>query len=132
MSTLTAPVPVSTRTPWTVHVLGTVTLLLALVTSYGAIYFSFFFEDPDPGPGSWAFVAGFLAINVVAATSAVGLWRGRRLAWQVLVGYGVLGILWCIAKLVFWSETESLVFGAANVLGLALLAAPATRRHASR
>ena len=129
MSTLTAPAPVRVRAPWTVHVLGTVVLLLAAVTSYGAIYFSFYFEDPDPGPGSWVFAIAFLAINAVAAASAVGLWRGRRWAWQVLLGYGVLGILWCIAKLVFWSETESLVFGAANIVGLALLYAPATRRH---
>ena len=99
-------------------VLSTVILLLALVTSYGAIYFSFYFEDPDPGLGSWVFVIVFLAINVVAAASAVGLVRGSRLAWQVLVGYGVLGILWCIAKLVFWHETEALVFGAANVAAL--------------
>lgn len=51
----------------------------------GAIYFSFNFEDPNPGIGSWVFVTAFLAIDVVAA--------------------------------VFWSEEESLVFGAANVLG---------------
>ena len=100
-------------------VLSTVTVLLALVTSYGAIYFSFYFEDPDPGLGSWVFVIVFLAINVVAAASAVGLVRGSRLAWQVLVGYGVLGILWCIAKLVFWHETEALVFGAVDVPALA-------------
>ena len=49
-------------------------------------------------------------------------------AWALL-GYGVLGILWCIAKLVFWSEEESLVFGVANVLGLALLGARRTRDH---
>src|SRR5688572_6564729 len=103
IATPTAPAT-TTSTPWTVHVLGTIVMLLALVTSYGAIYFSFYFEDPDPGLGSWAFVVGFLSINVVAAASAVGLWRGRQLAWQVLLGYGVLGILWCIAKLVFWSE----------------------------
>ncbi len=135
MSTLTAaPRPTSdpTRTPWTVHVLGTITLLLALVTSYGAIYFSFFFEDAKVTTGSVAFAIGFIAINVVAAGAALGLWRGRRAAWQVLVGYGVLGILWCIAKLVFWSETEALVFGVANVLALAMLAAPRTREHASR
>ena len=132
-ATRTAPVaPTSVATPWTVHVLGTIVMLLALVTSYGAIYFSFYFEDPDPGFGSWAFAIGFLAINAVAAASAVGLWRGRLLAWQVLLGYGVLGILWCIAKLVFWSEVESLIFGVANILGLALLMAPRTRGHASR
>ncbi len=134
MSTATPIAPVTTataRTPWTVHVLGTIVMLLALVTSYGAIYFSFYFEDPDPGLGSWAFAIGFLTINAVAAASAVGLWRGRLVAWQVLLGYGVLGILWCIAKLVFWSEVESLIFGAANIVGLALLAAPRTREHAS-
>jgi hypothetical protein len=38
----------------------------------------------------------------------------------------------CIAKLVFWAEVESLVFGAANVVGLALLLAPRTRAYVSR
>jgi hypothetical protein len=41
----------------------------------------------------------------------------------------VLGFLWCIAKLVFWQETEALVFGAANVAVLVLLGARPTRRH---
>lgn len=124
-----ATTPAAAKAPWTVRTLSTVVVLLALVTSYGAVYFSFFFEDPDPGLGSWAFAIGFIAINVVATGAAVGLVRGSRLGWRLLVGYGVLGILWCIAKLVFWSETESLVFGALNVLGLALLAAPRTRGH---
>jgi peptidoglycan/LPS O-acetylase OafA/YrhL len=132
MTTTTAPAPTRTRTPWTVHLLGAVVLLLAAVTSYGAYYFTFVFEDPDPGPGSWLFLLGFWTINAVAAAAAVALWRGRRWGWQVLLGYGVLGILWCIAKLVFWSEVESLVFGAANVAGLALLLAPRTRAHTSR
>ena len=43
------------RAPWTVKVLIGVVSLLVLVTSYGAIYFSFFFENPDPGLGTWAF-----------------------------------------------------------------------------
>lgn len=132
MSTLATTAATSTRTPWTVHVLGLVTLLLAAVTSYGAVYFTFYFENPDPGAGSWVFVTVFLCLNLVAGTSALGLWRGRRLAWQVLLGYALLGIAWCAVKLVFWSEAESLVFGAANVLGLGLLAAPRTRAHASR
>lgn len=120
------------RAPWTVHVLGTLVLALAAVTSYGAYYFTMVFEDPRPGVGSWAFLVGFLAINVVAAVAAIGLWRRSRRGWQVLAAYGVVGILWCIAKLVFWHEWESLAFGAANVVGLVLLAASPTRRHASR
>lgn len=117
------------RAPWTVRVISAVVGLLSIVTSYGAIYFSFYFGDPDPGVGTWAFVTAFLAINVVAAVAAVGLHRGSSVAWKVLLGYGFAGILWCIAKLVFWSEEESLVFGAANVLALWLLAARPTRAH---
>ena len=131
--TVTATTPTTTRparrAPWPVWTLSSVVLLLALVTSYGAVYFTFVFGDPDPGLGSWVFVAVFFAINIVAAAAAVGLVRGSRLAWRVLVGYGALGILWCVAKLVFWSETESLAFGALNVVCLALLSAPRTRAY---
>ncbi len=135
MTQLVTPAPTGTtvahRTPapWTVRALSTVVVLLVLVTSYGAIYFSFFYGDPQPGLGSWVFATCFLAVNAVAAVSAVALLRGSRRGWTLLLGYGVLGILWCIAKLVFWQETESLVFGAANLVALALLAAPRTRRH---
>jgi hypothetical protein len=48
---------------------------------------------------------------------------------KALLAYGVAGILWCIAKLVFWSEEEALVFGAANVLALWLMTARSTRDH---
>jgi hypothetical protein len=106
-----------------------ITALLTVVTSYGAVYFSFFFEDPEPGLGSWAFVTVFIAINITAATAAARLVRGNATARRVLVGYGVLGVLWCIAKLVFWSETEALVFGAANVLLLGLLFMPKVRSY---
>jgi hypothetical protein len=134
-NTLTVPAPTepaTARTPWQVRVLAAVTALLVLVTSYGAIYFSFWFEDPDPGLGTWVFVTEFLGINVVAAVAAVALVRRQRSGWQTLVGYTVVGMLWCVAKLVFWQETESLVFGAANLLCLGLLLAPRTRAHASR
>ena len=106
-----------------------ITALLTVVTSYGAVYFSFFFEDPEPGLGSWVFVTVFIAINVCAAIAAAGLLRGHGTARWALVGYGVLGVIWCIAKLVFWSETEALVFGAANVLVLVLLFMPKVRSY---
>jgi hypothetical protein len=117
------------RSPWTVRVVAAIVLLLAVVTSYGAIYFSFYFENPDVGLGNYVFAAVFLAINVTAATAAVGLVRGSLTGWRVLVGYGVLGIAWCIAKLVFWQEEEAMLFGAANVVYLVLLAARSTRQH---
>ena len=122
----------TTRSPWQVRLLAGIVILLALVTSYGAIYFSFYFEDPDPGLGSWAFVTGFIAINVAALVAVRALVRGSARSLRVLVGFTVLGMLWCVAKLVFWQETEALVFGALNVVCLALLVAPPTRRHAVR
>ena len=118
------------RAPWQLRVLSVIVTLLALVTSYGAIYFSFYFEDPDVGLGSWLFVTVFLAINVGAVTATAALLRRSAVGWKVLLAYGVVGILWCIAKLVFWQELESLVFGVFNVVCLALLAAPASRSHA--
>ena len=122
-------VTTATRSPWQVRVLTALVGLLALVTSYGAIYFSFYFEAPDPGLGSWVFVVLFLSINVTSVAAVAGLVRGSAAGWRVLVGWGVLGILWCIAKLVFWQETESLVFGVLNTVCLALLAARRTREH---
>jgi hypothetical protein len=122
-------VTASPRTPWQVRVLAGLVGLLALVTSYGAIYFSFYFEDPDPGLGSWVFVILFLAINVTSVAAVTALVRGSATGWRVLVAWGVLGILWCIAKLVFWQETESLVFGVLNIGCLSLLAARRTREH---
>lgn len=134
MSQLTnqaAPAPSvgAARPPVTLWVTTVFTLLLALVSSYGSIYFSFYFEDPDPGIGSWTFVAGFIAIAVTGAASAIAALRGSRTGWRMLAGYGVLGILWCIAKLVFWQEVEALVFGAVNLLILGMLFAPRTRRY---
>jgi hypothetical protein len=124
-----APSVRALRPPVTLWVITVLTLLLALVSSYGSIYFSFYFENPDPGIGSWAFVAGFIAIAVTGAASAIAALRGSRTGWRVLVGYGVLGILWCIAKLMFWQEAEALVFGAVNLLILGMLFAPRTRRY---
>lgn len=117
------------KAPASVWSATAITALLTVVTSYGAVYFSFFFKDPEPGLGSWVFVTVFIAINITAAIAAARLLRGSAAARRVLVGYGVLGVLWCIAKLVFWSETEALVFGAANVLLLGLLLRPRLRSY---
>jgi hypothetical protein len=111
------------RAPLPLWAAAVLTWLLAVVTSYGSIYFSFYFEDPDPGWGSWLFVVVFIAIAALASGSAVAMVRGSATGRRVLVGYGVLGIAWCVAKLVFWHEAEALVFGAVNVAVLALLAA---------
>ena len=123
---MTVPVPapaagVSTRRPVAITVAAVVTVLHALVTSYGAYYFSFVFEDPDVTAFSYGFVALFWAIAGTGAAAAVQAARGSERARRVLVGYCAAGILWTIAKLVFWSEEEALVFGVV-ALGVLLAA----------
>lgn len=116
MTVLTAPTaPATRRLPMSVRVASTLTLLMAAVTSYGAYYFSFVFEDPQPGAGTYAFVTLFWAITLTASVAAVGLLRGSETARRVLVVYAWAEILWTVAKLVFWQETEALVFGVVSV-----------------
>jgi hypothetical protein len=105
--------------------------LLALVTAYGAFYFSFVFENPPVRPGAVVFVAAYWALDAAAVAAGIGLLRGRRLGRQALLAYVVWGVLFCMAKIIFWHETEALVFGGASLVLLALLAAPSTRRYAS-
>ena len=119
------------RSPWQVRTLVAIVTLLALVTSYGAIYFTFFFEDPDPGLGSWVFVTVFLGLNLTAVAAVRAVLSGSGTGRKVLIGWTVLGMLWCVAKLVFWHETESLVFGVLDLACLLLLLAPRTRRHSA-
>ncbi len=117
MTVLTAPAaaPAGRRLPTGVRVACVLTLLMAAVTSYGAYYFSFVFEDPQAGLGTYAFVTLFWAITLTASVAAVGLLRGSETARRVLVGYGWAEIAWTAAKLVFWQETEALVFGVVSV-----------------
>lgn len=129
LSSPTAATTATSRPPVTLWLTTVLTVLLALVTSYGAIYFSFYYEDPDPGIGSWTFVVVFISVAIAGALSAIGALRGSRTGWRALVGYAVLGILWCIAKLVFWQEEEALVFGAVNLLILGLLFGRQVRDH---
>ncbi len=132
MTVQTAPAlattPAAGRRPRSVLVVCLLTLLAAVVTSYGAYYFSFVFEDPSPGAGTYAFVTVFWAIALTAALAAVGLLRGSETARRVLVGYGWAQVAWTVAKLVFWQETEALVFGAVTVATLAVVHGRAARR----
>ena len=128
MTALTVPAPAPgerTRRPVVITVAAVVTVLHALVTSYGAYYFSFVFEDPDVTAFSYGFVALFWAVAGTGAVAAVQTARGSERSRRVLVGYCTAGILWTIAKLVFWSEEEALVFG---VVALGVLLAACSRR----
>jgi hypothetical protein len=105
--------------------------LLAAVTTYGAIYFSFFFENARVSAGIIVFVAAFLAVKATEVAAAAGMLRGSRVAWRLLLGLMVVfEVGFSTVKLVVWHETEALLFaGVALLLVTPLLLAPATRRH---
>lgn len=118
------------RTPFTVWAAAALTVAIALVTSYGAAYFSLFWEQAPPrSPATWSFAVAFVAIAAVGVAAAVAVVRGSNTARKVLVGYAVFGILFTAAKLIWWQETEALVFGALDVVLIALAMARPTRNH---
>ena len=123
MSVLTTPdAPTATearhRPPVRLTAVAAVTTLHSLVTSYGAYYFTFVFEDPQPVWWSYLFVGVFWALALSGATAAWCAVRGSERARRLLVAYCGLGLAWTAAKLVFWHETEAMVFG---VVGLCVL-----------
>ena len=121
MTVLTSPAPTAVRRPTSAVVAAVVTVLHALVTSYGAYYFSFVFEDPEATLFSYGFVALFWAIAATGSVAAVRTAQGSESGRRLLLAYCGLGLVWTAAKLVFWSETEALVFGVV-ALGVALVA----------
>jgi hypothetical protein len=126
--TLTRPSSRSSRrSPWTVKAAIAAVSLLALVSSYGAIYFSMFYADVDPGIGSYVFVTLFVAANITALVSATVLRTGSRRAWQVLLGWSGAAALFTLVKLVFFHESDAVVFGVVTAIVVTLLTAPRTR-----
>jgi hypothetical protein len=118
------------RVPATVWTVVLLTPVLALVTSGGAVYFSLLWEGaPQRSLWTVAFAVAYVAISVAGVVAALGLIRGNRRAYRTLVGYAAFGICFTLVKLVFWQETEAIVFGAASAVLLASTLSRPTRRH---
>ena len=127
--TTSAPAPTRTRIPVTVWTAAILLTVLPLVSFGGAVYFTFFHEGGVSLVAGLPFVAAFAAVSATGVAAGAGLVRGLPAAWRAALGYVVAMTLWTAAKLLFWQETESLVFGAAGLAVGALVLAPATRRH---
>jgi hypothetical protein len=118
------------RAPATARTIAVLAPVLAFVTSGGAVYFSLFWAGaPERSPWTVIFAVTYVAVSAAGVAAAMGVLRGSRTALPFLVGYAVLGIGFTIVKLVFWQETEALLFGAAHVVILALALSRPTRRH---
>lgn len=112
--------------PATVVAALLLTVAIAAVTTGGAIYFSLFWAEA-PAPSVWTvlFAVGFAAVSALGVVAAVALARGSERGRRGVIGYATFGILFTLAKLIWWQETEAIVFGA---LDIALLLLVSSRR----
>jgi hypothetical protein len=102
------------------------TPLIAMVTSGGAVYFSLLWsEAPEVTVWTVLFAVGFVAIAIAGIIAAIALSRGSERGRRGVIAYAAFGILFTLAKLVWWQETEAIVFG---VLDVALLLLVSARR----
>jgi len=102
------------------------TPLIAAVTSGGAVYFSLLWSQAPPVT-VWTvlFAVAFVAIAIAGIIAAIALARGSERGRRGVIAYATFGILFTLAKLVWWQETEAIVFGALDVVLMLLVS---TRR----
>ncbi len=112
--------------PTAVVVALLLTLAIAAVTTGGAIYFSLFWAQA-PAPSVWTvlFAVGFAAVSALGVVAATALSRGSERGRRWVIAYATFGIVFTLAKLIWWQETEAIVFGA---LDIALLLLVSSRR----
>jgi hypothetical protein len=105
-------------------VVAALVLILAIagVTTGGAIYFSLFWAKA-PAPSVWTvlFAVGFAAVSALGVVAAVALGRGSEGGRRGVIAYATFGILFTLAKLIWWQETEAIVFGALDIALLLLV-----------
>jgi hypothetical protein len=114
--------------PVTATVALGLTPLIAVVTSGGAVYFSLLWSEA-PAVTVWTvlFAVAFVAIAVAGIIAAIALSRGSERGRRGVIAYAAFGILFTLAKLVWWQETEAIVFGALDVVLLLLVSARRVR-----
>ena len=98
------------------------TTLVAVVTSGGAVYFSLLWsEAPEVTVWTVLFAVAFVAIAIAGIIAAITLSRGSERGRRGVIAYAAFGILFTLAKLVWWQETDAIVFGALDVILLLLV-----------
>jgi hypothetical protein len=124
----TYPNEAATVRPMAATVALVVTSLIAVVTSGGAVYFSLLWAQAPPVT-VWTvlFAIAFVAIAIGGVLAATALARGSERGRRGVIAYAAFGILFTLAKLVWWQETEAIVFGALDVVLLLLVSARRVR-----
>ena len=109
------------------------TPLIAAVTSGGAVYFSLLWSQAPPIT-VWTvlFAVAFVAVAIAGIVAAIALARGSERGRRGVIAYATFGILFTLAKLVWWQETEAIVFGALDVVLLLLVSTRRVRAWTTR
>lgn len=118
----TLPTDTTNTRPVAVTAVLVLTSLVAAVTSGGAIYFSLFWSEA-PAVNAWTvlFAVAFVAVAVAGVLAAWALVHGSERGRLGVIGYAAFGILFTLAKLIWWQETEAVLFGALDVALLLLV-----------
>lgn len=114
--------------PAAVVVAAVLTLAIAVVTTGGAVYFSLFgAEAPTLSVWTVLFAVGFAAASALGVVAAVALTHGSERGRRGVIAYATFGVLFTLAKLIWWQETEAIVFGALDVALLLLVSSRGVR-----
>lgn len=113
------------RPPATVIVAAVLTVLLAAVGTYGAVYFSGL-DGYDPIDATFLSVYGYFSL--VGAAAAITQVRGSRIGRAGVIMWSVWMVVFTLVKIVTIMETEAIPFGVVALVVLALTLAPPTRR----
>lgn len=115
----------SRRPPATVIVASVLTILLASVGTYGALYFSGL-DGYDPVDAT--FLSMYVYLSAIGIVSVIAQLRGSAVGQAGVIVWGLFMALFTLVKLVTIQETEAISFGVVALIVVALELAPRTRR----
>lgn len=121
--------PSSVRAPLPVRFAAGLLVLLAAVSSFGVVMFSFFWGDSGLGAGA-VFAAVALTAAVTAVAAVPSLLRGQPAGWAVTTGWATAYTYWSVYKVFAEGEFQSAGFLVAAIVLLTLLLTPRARSHA--
>ena len=113
------------RPPATAIIASVLTVLLASVGTYGAIYFS---GLDGYGPVDATFLSMYGYLSLIGIVSVVAQWRGSAIGQAGTIVWGIFMALFTLVKLVTIQETEAISFGVVALIVVGLELAPPTRR----
>lgn len=115
----------SVRRPATVIIATVLTILLASVGTYGAVFFSGL-DGYDPVDATFLSMYGYLSlIGVVAVIAQL---RGSATGRAGVIVWAIFMALFTVVKLVTIQETEAISFGVVALIVVGLELTPPTRR----